>query len=879
MRGVKSQRFNTRLSALALISVVGCAAGNQEHTELPRRPKGAMSKDDTGAGVEVKGLRSHVFAKVPSGTMGPYIGSSSKGSMAIWAASKKGGTAWFSQALDPRGQPQGDVHELADATSEIGLATVRAVGDVKGGGPLKANGFAMLYSEKSAAEETIGMLAVGPKGELASGPMALTRASAAVIWLSAVPTKHGVLAMWAVRGEGQAELWAADVSDAAGKVKPFTKAARAWQAVPFGGGAAVAWVEAGSAAGSNGPVMLAFLDEQGALKDKPLQVSGTASAQLDLDLAVSSSGLVVGWSDSKNLEARVQLALVDAQGKLLVAPASNLPGAGEQALVDLLAPARGLGQAYAVWETPGLTSERDRWLEIASLTSELKTDKRAKLRVVGPDTVPEMVATTSGLAALTLAENCPEEMESCEDADLLPTFVRLDRKLEVVASEPLRTNELPKGINLAWGLSCPRESCFALAADNRNPAQLFSVELAPTETAYRAAAETWTPESPPRLDTNQALAVGDPLSDVSVVKQGSGSLVAWLTFFDPTTPYTRRKTPAPDGRFDPVRAQLKVRDVAADGTLGSVETISYRARSLGGAALSAGDPKGKDALLVWSALDNKVPQVFVTLLGAGGKKTRQQMLTRAPGEVSDLGAGYVPDSALGAGGWIVGWVDERHGDPEVYAARIGKGLQRIGPDRRVTSATGAATDVRVLPRGEKTWLIWSEARDAAAAGVADIFVASLKSATAEPFPGQRALVKTKGHSHSPAVALAGDKPVVAWLEDGAEAGVRVAVLTDSGAPARDPLAIELPDAARPTSLSLQCDGALCHGVVSAARGAASELYGFTVRPPTAIVKVRRLARLEGPSEQTAAPALQGATLFFADQREGRGYLRLAGITW
>lgn len=812
--------------------------------------------------------------------MGPYIGSSSGGSMAIWAATKKGVMTWFSQALDPRGQPKGDVHELGAVAGEIGLATVRPVGDAKPGGALKAKGFVMLYTEKSAAEETINLLSVGPDGALGGGPMALTRATESVLWLSAVATKRGALAMWAVRGDGKAELWAADLSGAAGKQgAAFSKSARAWQAVPFGGGAAVAWVEAGSAAGSSGPVMLAFLDDQGSLKGKPLQVSGTASAHLDLDLTVSAGGLVVGWSDSKNLEARVQLALVDAQGKLLVAPAATLPGAGEQALVDLLAPAQGLGTAYAVWETPGQTSEKNRWLEVASLNSQLKPEKRAKLRVVGADTVPEVVATNSGVAALTLAENCPEELESCDDADLLPTFVRLDSKLEVVASEPLRTNELPKGISIAWGLSCPRESCFALAADNQNPARLFSVELAATGTAYRAAAEAWTPESPPRLETNLALASGDPLSDVAAVKQGSGSLVTWLTFFDPATPYTRRTTPAPDGRFDPVRALLKVRSVKADGTPGPVETISYRARSLGGVALSAGDPKTDDALLVWSALDNKVPQVFVTLLGAGGKKTRQQMLTRAPGEVSDVGAGYVPDSPLGAGGWIVGWVDERHGDPEVYAARIGKGLQRVGPDRRITTATGAATDVRVLPRGDKTWLVWSEARDAAAAGVGDIYVASLKSATAEPFPGQRALAKTKGHSHSPQVALAGDKPVVAWLEEGEGAGVRIAVLSDSGAPEREPLAIELPDAARPTALSLECDGQLCHGVVSAARGAASELYGFTVRPPTAVVKVRRLARLEGPSEQAAAPALQGNKLFFADQREGRGYLRLGDITW
>src|SRR5690606_15024535 len=285
-----------------------------------------------------------------------------------------------------------------------------------------------------------------------------------------------------------------------------------------------------------------------------------------------------------------------------------------------------------------------------------------------------------------------------------PTFVRLNKDLEVTASEPLRTTEFPQGITLAWGLSCSGESCYALAADTASPARLFSVELAASGDGYRAAAESWAPPPPPRLEANRAIADADPLSDLAVALDGADGLIAWLTYFDPSTPYARRKTPAPDGRFDSVLSVLKVQNLDAKDS--APMTVSYRARSLGGVALSAGDPAKHESLLVWSALDNKQPQVFVTLLARTGKKVSQQMLTRAPGDVSDVAAGFVPDSAQGQGGWIVAWVDERHGDAEVYSARIGKGLQRVGPDRRVTSATGAATGVQVLPRGENTWLVW-----------------------------------------------------------------------------------------------------------------------------------------------------------------------------
>ncbi len=809
--------------------------------------------------------------------MGPFVGASSSGGLAAWVASGPDGSAWSAQAFDAQGSPHGAPRSVAPAPAEIGLATLKPIASAAAGGPLKAGGYALLFTERTAAGEGLSLIALGPKGELASGPSSLSRSDDQVIWLAGVPTAAGAVAVWASRTGDRAELHVLDISDAARQSLVLTKSARAWQSVAFAGGAAVAWIDAGSGPAVNGPVMLALLDERGAPKGKSVQISDTATAALDLDMAATAQGVIVGWSDRREVEARVQLALVDHHGKVVVPPASSLPSAGEQTLVDLAAPVQGLGPAYAVWESPGQSADGDRWLEVASLDQRMKPSKRARLRVAGDGTIPELIATTGGVTALTLAESCPAAKKTCAGSDLLPTFVRLNKQLEVVASEPLRTTEFPGGITLAWGLSCSGESCYALAADTASPARLFSIELAASGDSYRAAAEAWIPAPPPRLEANRAIATAEPLSDLAVAMDGAEGQIAWLTYFDPSIPYVRRKTPAPDGRFDPVRAVLKVQSLDAGDS--APTTVSYRARSLGGVALSAGDPAKHETLLVWSALDNKQPQVFVTLLARTSKKISQQMLTRAPGDVSDVAAGYVADSPAGQGGWIVAWVDERHGDAEVYAARIGKGLQRVGPDRRVSSAPGAATGVQVLPRGDSTWLAWSEARDPARAGMGDIYWASLKSATAEPLPGQRVLLKTPGHSHSPVLVASGAAAVVGWVEEGDQAGLRVLQLSADGRAVGQPMVITLPDSALPTSLSLDCTGDQCRGVASASRGATSELYGFQLRLPASLVRLRRLSALDGPTGQSVSPTLRGDSLWFADQREGQGYLRRGLLAW
>ncbi|MBX3185252.1 MAG: hypothetical protein KIT72_08395 [Polyangiaceae bacterium] len=877
-----SRLLRNRLTAACCLAVMltacGGSGGAQGDAEAPRRRGGAGADEGETA---PRGLPSHVFAQVPEGTYGPYMGSSARGAIALWAAPGAGKVSWHTRAFDERGAPRGDGHQFDGAPSELGLAVVKPAGR---GGVFKTSGYAALFTERTATGERVGAIALNEDGALLAGPFTVTQSDAAVLWLSGAPTARGAIAVWAARGNGQASLYAAELGDGTSPARPtpFTQRARAWQAVPFAGGVAVAWVEAPTASASapervSGPVMLALIDERGALKGKAVTLADTAGAELDLDLVVTNAGLVAAWSDRSDLEARVHLALADASGKVLIAPKAALPTAGEQALVDLLAPPGGLGPAYVVWETPGRAEEGARWLDVARLDARLEPEKRARLRVAGPaDTIPELVASQSGVAALTLAESCPKA-GPCDDPDLLPTFVQFSAQLDLVASEPLRTREYPHGINLAWGLTCPSAACFAVAAGSDNPAPLFSVALKKTELEHRPAGEAWALESPPNLLASRPVASTDPLSDVAALPTQGGHLVSWITYFDDTTPYTRRTTPAPDGRFDPVRAVLSVRALKTDGAASDPSVISYRARALGGIALSPGDAS-KGHLLVWTAVDAGRPQVFTTLVSSEGKKLSQQMLTRTPGDVSDVAATRIDEAPGRTAGWLVGWVDERSGDPEVYVARLSSGLQRVGGDTRLTQAAGAATDVSLLAQGEQVWAAWSDAREATAPGVADIYVART-SHTGQPSGGERLVVSTPGHSHSPQLALAGDAVTLTWIEEGEGAGLRFTQLGADGAPTSSPLTIPLPDAALPTAVSVVCSPGLCRGVASASRGAASELYGFVVRPPAALVKLQRLSRLDGPSAQSVAPALLGDLLWFADQREGRGFLREARIRW
>jgi len=150
------------------------------------------------------------------------------------------------------------------------------------------------------------------------------------------------------------------------------------------------------------------------------------------------------------------------------------------------------------------------------------------------------------------------------------------------------------------------------------------------------------------------------------------------------------------------------------------------------------------------------------------------MLTRKPGDVSDIGLAFVGD------GWMVGWIDERHDDAEVYVAKVNRALVRVGNEQRITNASGAAADLALAPLGSSVLAVWADARESQTPGTADIHAALLspKDATRQK---ELRLSATRPHSFAPALRAYGAGMLVAWLEsktDESAAGVYVGVLDD-----------------------------------------------------------------------------------------------------
>ncbi len=622
-------------------------------------------------------LGAERIANVPAGTFGPYVADTVNGTMVVWAAAEGNGRSWYGVVLDTSGKP-GGVTKLGAAPSEVGLAVLEP----------SSKDFVLLYTSHDGERTIIDALTISASAKAAAPPKRVAEVTGEVIWIDLVATTRDSLALWAVRRQKGADLFASALSQS-GSVEVVT-GVTAWQSAPFGDAAAIGIVSGGDARG--GKVDLVTLDFSGKTRERTA-VSSSPTAEADLDMVGVGSGLLFAFTDRRDVDEHVYVAAVDASGKVVAAPAPGPAPLGDQALVRLVPAFRDQQVAYLAWEDLGSRPEAGRTIRVAKLSNAAKLGaERAEIRHYAPDSVPELTASQDGLAALTLAPSCAKAAD-CAQAPRVATFVELDQAMAVKTSEPLRVGALGgEAPELSWGLSCARSPCRVLGAQASDPAPIYWVELSKTGIDWQPAARRVAKQPPPRPTYVRAIAQADPIADMSATRLDGATLAAWVTDFDPNAPWQRLTKPAPDGRFDPVRATLGVRAIPDGKDPLPAETISIRARSLGGVAIRAGAGDSKEALVAWTALDNKIPQVFVTVVDAHGKKLRQRMLTRAPGEKSDVALAAVGD------GWVVAWADERNNDPEVYAVRVNRFLQAAGPEKRITNAKGTAADIRLLAR-------------------------------------------------------------------------------------------------------------------------------------------------------------------------------------
>ncbi|HEY3235559.1 MAG TPA: hypothetical protein VGJ84_12650, partial [Polyangiaceae bacterium] len=750
-------------------------------------------------------------------------------------------------------------------------------------------GFIVLSSTRSAEKGAVQAMLLSSRGERVAGPVSLTQSATRVFWLEAVKTRDSNLLFWADQHGPGADVFCVRLgADGQAPGEPrepraLARDVRAWQATATDGGAALAVVRATSSKATTGSVELLLLDSLGSARGKASVVNAEATANPDLDLIFQGGRLLIAWSDVREGDAHIFTATAEADGKVTRSPLRATRPLGEQTLVRLVTPFDQRSPGYLAWEYLGEQNGNQRKIHVTRVTSDgVASGVESALLLSAPDdTVPELAAGGDGISALTVAPACLVN-QSCKNSQAPePIFVQLDTKLEPVAVEPLRRNPSAEKVASAWGLACVASGCMALAAQRTNPAPVFAVELVKRSTRYKAPVEPGVPKALPRAREIQALGESEVLAAVDAASGPDSTLAAWVTYFDPTTPYQRLVTPAPDGRYEPTRARLMVRALGKKPTgLFEPQTISLRANSLGGVSVSASDSPPDEFLVGWSAPDQGQAQAFVTLVDARGKRRGQRLVSRGGRNVSDVAA------APAVNGWLLGWIDERDGDPEVYVQKLTRSLQRVGTEQRITKAPGAATGLRMLSLGPRTLLVWADTQGGVEPGWADIFAEFVQSSDGAPLGAPVRLLETRPHSHSPAVKKLGSSVAVAWVEaqakpsDPAEqrSGVRVGRLDAQARFVEPPALVEVAEGT-PSGVALECSEQRCNVAVSAEVRGRSVLQAFQWNPgkPPA---VQNLLSLRGPSGQSVSPVLSGGELFCSEQLSPqRARVRRLLIDW
>jgi len=811
------------------------------------------------------------IARVPAGTFGPYLGMRGNGGLAVWASTSDDTRYWYARSLGATGEVSGDPVLVGEAASELGLVTVRPLHD----------GFVLLSSHKTSDGEVVTLSMLSNSGALRAGPTSLGRVGKSVLWVEAIPNEKGASVLWASSGAGRAEVWSAEVSlkaELLGAPRLVARDAGAWQAVSFGKGLALAITHVGKG-NTHGPIELSLLN--GADPVAPIVINGEISADLDLDMASLGDRVVLAWSDHRGGETRVYSAAVDNHGKLIAPAAPATPPLGEQALLRVIAPAEGGRRGYLAWEALDAQSATYRSFQVAEFQANGRvTSPRGLFEYWKMDgSMPEIAASAQGVSVLTLAPLCERDGECSKASPIAPEYVEFDANFAIRSTEPLWSAQNSAPSSLAWNLTCPNATCcFALTAESRVPSPVALTRLEHLSDTYRAPAQRVELPPPPRIIGDEALAQTEPLSQIALSETSAGTLLAWITDFDPTTPWVKLKTPTADGRLEPLRARLDLRGFSASApfaALGTAENLSQRAHSLGGIALS-GSAGQKDVLAAWAGLDGGQPQVFLTLVDNLGKKLSQRMLTRKKGDLSDI--------AVAAAGtdYLVAWVDERSGDPELYAARVNHALNHASPEQRITQAPGAATDLSLVSVKAGAIAVWADARDSEQAGSADIYTAMISGSDANRKTADAALLKTRTHSFSPTSRAYGSGALVAWLEaasehaDGEPAHVNFALVDENGRLTGDVQSANLGEGT-PITLGLDCAQQTCHAVVSVADGARGDLYAIAFRDGKVDRPVRIRSSNGAPSN--VAPVVHGSEVYIADGQRGVARLRRLQLEW
>lgn len=938
MRRPRSSPHLSAVSALLAGAAISCAGTVPPPTKEPEIPRPPPAPTAAPAPAAPALLPSNVIAKIEDESISPYFARRGADD-ALLVFSAKG--RWMSRAVGEGGAPKGDAREIASLSSNPTMGALKAVGE----------GYLLVWAELVAKNVAIKLLALDAEGKPRGEPGLATQVTEEVTWLDVLPNKKGALVVWEVPANERSDVFVVPVS-AVGKPEGAAKAVAqnvmGWEAEATERGAALAIVTSdapGAAAakkgkkkpaktaeeaprpGKLGKIALTEIDDKG-VASTPVVVSSEVSAQIDVSLAEMSGKYVLAWTDERNIDACVYVAVVDAGGKIAVAPKRATAPFGEQALVSLVAESYGPGaprskRALLAWEDQIRAPRDGRLIHLATIGPDGALGKeRAKLlfSAAGP---PDIQPDGEGFAALTLApfREAPPganlTLGPKGEPPVWPAFVRFGPDLSVLASEPVRAEPFKGNDDVPYltrGLSCIAGKCATLASGAVVPAKgdapasaapLAVVSLPTRESPWKAPAFREPDEAPPRPSSVTALFDGDHLAKVAAVEMpGGGSMSAWVTYVLEAVGGRGKRGKAAPNPEEARGATIGIRPIGADGAPGKPVTLSNKAVSIGGVSMAVAPPvsegKKPDTALAWIARVRGEPQVFVTKVAPSGEKLAEKGVTvisrkgkkkgTLSSEASDVAIAYTGEGS-GGDGWITAWVDTRDGNAEIYVAKVDRQLTKVIPDKRVTDAPGDSAEVAMAVRGKDLFLVWSDARAKPNDGSGDIYVARLDAATLKKTGPETRLFASATHSRTPQIQPTAKGFLVTWIEEGEGgkrgdqgAGLRIAELDEKGGIIGAPQLVRASDGQGSiTSSALGCSPKLCRGVVTSALGETLLLGAFELRPGAEAGPVKTIAALTGSADQDASPTFAGAnaaSLFFADDAVGgTGRVRWMQIAW
>jgi hypothetical protein len=350
----------------------------------------------------VPALDATLVERVPEGTFGPYVGSAPNGrsSIAVWAAlAEANGWRWFCSVLDAKGVPLGKPRDLGEAPSELSLATVTGT----------ATGFIVLATGVTPTGTRVEALQLGPAGELLNGPTPLVHSRTEVLWLEALQVGGKNVAMWASLGPGAADVQLVPLNATGAQQTAAVRvleSAKAWQAVEFSDGIALAAVELSPDDGRR-TLLVMFLDNEGRALGQTTLRSGPNLLD-QVDAARVGDNLVVSWAEKEGADERLYLAALGPDTHLVAPPEPASRPFGRQRLIQIVpAPDSRTGSLLA-FEHVGQAPRGEQSVQIARLSDRARLEPTAAtLSFAGssPDEL-ELARKGNGLGALTRAVVC-----------------------------------------------------------------------------------------------------------------------------------------------------------------------------------------------------------------------------------------------------------------------------------------------------------------------------------------------------------------------------------------------------------------------------------------------------------------------------------------